>query len=254
MARYRDNQSWFDTMQACLNGHVITSMAKTHPENLKKRCPDCGAETITQCPKCEAEIQGYEHIPGVAHIGSSGPPAYCHECGEPYPWTKDKSASDAEKSSTPKRERSNNIFVVHGHDEEMKQAVARVISRLGLNPIILHEQPNQGRTLIEKFEQNADVQFAVILLSPDDLAYPRSAPTPAPKPRPRQNVVLELGYFAARLGRGGVCALKREGELELPTDVSGVAYTPYDAAGHWRLEMVRELKAAGYDVDANRLL
>lgn len=68
---------------------------------------------------------------------------------------------------------SNEIFIVHGHDNEMKLDVARTITNLGLHPIILHEQPNGGKTIMEKFEANAlAVNFAIILLSPDDMAYP----------------------------------------------------------------------------------
>jgi len=149
---------------------------------------------------------------------------------------------------------TNNVFVVHGHDEEMKQAGARTLSRLGLQPIILHEQPNQGKTLIEKFERSADVQFAVILLSPDDMGYVKTASSESAQARPRQNVILELGYFVGKLTRERVFALKREGDLELPNDIAGLVYTPYDAAGHWRFELVRELKAAGHTVDANSLI
>src|SRR5574341_478069 len=68
---------------------------------------------------------------------------------------------------------SNRVFLVHGHDEEMKQTVARALETLKVNPIILHDQPSRGRTTIEKFTDNADVAFAVVLLSPDDLAYAR---------------------------------------------------------------------------------
>ena len=149
---------------------------------------------------------------------------------------------------------ARNVFVVHGHDEEMKHSVARVLSKLGMDQIILHERANQGKTVIEKFEKNADVQFAVVLLSPDDMAYPLSASPSNAKPRARQNVILELGYFVGRLTRECVFALKREDTLELPSDFSGVVYTPYDTAGQWRFELVRELKAAGYDVDANALI
>lgn len=148
---------------------------------------------------------------------------------------------------------TSKVFVVHGHDEEMKQAVARLLTIVDLEPIILHEQPNKAKTLIEKFEANSDVNFAVILLSPDDIGYPKALPASA-KSRPRQNVVLELGYFVGRLGRERVCALKREDDLELPSDISGVAYTPYDRLGNWRYELVRELRAAGYSVDANKLM
>ena len=53
----------------------------------------------------------------------------------------------------------------------MKLAVARTLEKLGLDAIILHEQPNLGKTIIEKFSDHADVSFAVVLLSPDDMGY-----------------------------------------------------------------------------------
>lgn len=254
MSLYNDSRSWYDVMQVCIKGHIITSTAKEHPEDLRKRCSNCGAETIMQCPSCSADIQGYEHIPGIGYSGPDSPPAYCHECGVAYPWTIATAKSTARNPLYVMPTTTNDVFVVHGHDVEMKQAVARILAKIGLNPIILHEQPNKGKTLIEKFEKNADVQFAVVLLSPDDMAYEITTTSTDSKPRPRQNVILELGYFIGRLSRERVFALKREGELELPTDITGVIYTPYDNAGHWHLKLVRELKALGYDVDANALV
>ena len=253
MLNYSD-RSWYDVMQACTNGHVITSEASSRPEDLRKRCPECGDETITQCLKCNADIQGYKHVPSVTYPRPNTPPAYCHECGEPYPWTIASELTASKNKPANTSVQTNDVFVVHGHDDEMKQSVARVLSQLGLNPIILHEQPNRGSTLIEKFEQNAEVQFAVALLSPDDMAYPASASPQSAKPRARQNVILELGYFVGHLTRERVFALKRDDLLEIPTDISGVIYTLYDQAGAWRFDLVRELKAAGYDVDANALL
>jgi uncharacterized protein (TIGR02391 family) len=84
--RLEREREWYDVMLACEQGHVITSTAKSNPEDMKKRCPKCGAKTLTQCPHCQAEIQGYHHIPGVYYPGPSAPPTYCHECGEPFPW------------------------------------------------------------------------------------------------------------------------------------------------------------------------
>jgi predicted nucleotide-binding protein len=159
----------------------------------------------------------------------------------------------AEPQSAGHKALTNDVFVVHGHDDLMKQHVARTLTELGLNPVILGEQPNKGRTLIEKFEANTDVSFAVILLSPDDTGNIAKRGRSGAKFRARQNVILELGYFIAALGRGNVCALKR-GDIELPSDILNVSYTPYDDKGHWRLELVRELRAAGYNVDANRLM
>ena len=144
------------------------------------------------------------------------------------------------------------IFVVHGHDNEFKQDVARTLTQLGLSPIILHERPNCGQTIIEKFERESDVGFAVILLSPDDVAYALNAKDKI-KNRARQNVVLELGYFVGKLGRSRVCALKK-GDLEVPSDFAGVVYTPFDANGGWRLALAQELLAAGYPIDLNDLV
>lgn len=156
--------------------------------------------------------------------------------------------------SPPEREPEtdpNSVFVVHGNDET-RERVARLLERLGLKPIILHEQPNQGRTIIEKFESHAAVGFAVVLLTPDDVGSAAFEPEEL-KPRARQNVIFELGFFVAALGRRRVCALYK-GDVELPTDYTGVVYTPMDPADGWQLKLARELKHAGLDVDLNRVV
>lgn len=141
------------------------------------------------------------------------------------------------------------VFVVHGHDEEMKEKVARFLTQVGLEPVILHEQANAGDTIIEKFERHATASYAVVLLSPDDQGKAKGT-TGAMKPRARQNVVLELGYFVGRLGRKHVCPLVR-GHIEVPSDLLGVVYVPFEGDG-WKLHLVKELKHVGFDIDANK--
>ena len=157
-------------------------------------------------------------------------------------------------SSNPgtKSASTNQVFIIHGRDNETKETVARFLEHLDLKPIILHEQSNQGRTIIEKFEQHAQVGFAVALLTPDDVGALQEGETNL-KPRARQNVIFEFGYFIGRLGRNRVCALTK-GDIEIPSDYDGVIYIPLDDAGGWRMELVKELKSAGIDVDANRAL
>ncbi|HEY2801314.1 MAG TPA: nucleotide-binding protein, partial [Chthoniobacterales bacterium] len=143
-------------------------------------------------------------------------------------------------------------FVVHGHDSESKQNVAGFIQTIGLQPIILHEQANSGRTIIEKFEVFADVGFAVILLTPDDTgALAKEAGNL--RPRARQNVILELGYFMGRLSRKRVCALYKA-SVELPSDIQGVVYIEFDGAGAWKTRVAQELVEAGYTIDLSALL
>jgi len=169
------------------------------------------------------------------------------------------SSSDEKPATTEKQTAVSDkkVFIVHGQDNETKAVVARFIEHCGLTPIILHEQTDQGRTIIEKFEQTSDVGFAVVLLTPDDLGGLREDISKNPgnlKTRARQNVILELGYFIGKLGRSRVCALKK-GDVELPSDFSGVVYTPYDGADEgWKIKLARELKAAGFSVDLNKAL
>lgn len=152
-------------------------------------------------------------------------------------------------SSAIEHSLTRKVFVVHGHDEESKQTVARFLEKLKLEAIVLSERPNEGRTIIEKFEKNSDVGFAIVLLTPDDMGYTKDNHDQI-RPRARQNVILELGYFVGRLSRSKVCALYK-GTVEMPSDFHGVIYLPMDDAGGWKLKVASELKQAGIDVDLN---
>lgn len=146
---------------------------------------------------------------------------------------------------------TDRIFIVHGRDEGAREEVARVIEKLGKEPVILAEQASAGNTIIEKVERNADVGFAIVLLTPDDEGGLKDSDDI--RSRARQNVIFELGFFIGRLGRGHVCALTK-GDVEIPSDYSGVVYIEMGGQHEWRIRLVRELKAAGYDVDANEII
>jgi predicted nucleotide-binding protein len=135
------------------------------------------------------------------------------------------------------------VFVVHGHDNAAKEGTARFLEKIGLQPIILHEQPSSGRTIIEKFETySGDIAFAVVLLTPDDVGA-ASAESSSLRKRARQNVIMELGYFMGRLGRNRVCALHKGG-VELPSDYQGVLYIEMDEAGAWKSKLAQEFVQA----------
>ncbi len=154
-------------------------------------------------------------------------------------------------SSVDKKLLSNSVFIVHGHDDEAKESVARFISKLGLEPIILHERPNSGKTIIEKLESNAEeISFAVVLLTPDDKGA--SAESSVYKYRARQNVIYELGFFNAKLGRDKVCVLKKE-DVEVLSDYLGVVYADMDKNGGWKNQLARELKGAGLQVSSENV-
>jgi predicted nucleotide-binding protein len=167
-------------------------------------------------------------------------------------WVDEKENLVSSKKQENQSKLMNEIFIVHGQDEGTKDTLARFITKLGLKPIILHEQPNQGRTIIEKFEQYSKVNFAIALLTPDDIGGSKETPKSL-KPRTRQNVIFEFGYFLGKLGRNRACALKNK-LVETPSDYDGVLYIPFDDAGAWKMKLVTELKTAGYNVDANLML
>lgn len=146
---------------------------------------------------------------------------------------------------------NNNVFIVHGHSNEVKINVARTLEKLGLNPIILHEQANSGKTIIEKFEEHSNVGFAIVLLTADDLG--KANKDENLKARARQNVILELGYFIGKLGRNRVSPLYTK-DVELPSDLYGLLYVEIDSSEHWKISLSKELKAAGYDIDVNKII
>lgn len=139
------------------------------------------------------------------------------------------------------------VFIVHGHDGELKQSVARIIEKQGIEAVILSEQANQGKTIIEKFENYSDVGGAICLFTADDLG--RSKESETDRARARQNVVFETGYFIGKLGRDHIVILADDG-IEMPSDLSGVVRTN---TGNWQFELLKELKAMGYAIDLNLL-
>ena len=164
-------------------------------------------------------------------------------------WENDNETQIPSSAQGNERPRTNEVFVIHGRDEGARELVARFLEKRGLKPVILHEQPNEGRTIIEKIEAHTQVSFAVVLLTPDDVGSLKEEKHDL-TPRARQNVIFEFGYFIGKLGRERVCALVK-GDVEKPSDFDGVLYIPLDESGGWNNKLIRELKTAGIQVDAN---
>lgn len=143
------------------------------------------------------------------------------------------------------------VFIVHGHDDFAKTQVAELMRRLGLTPIILHQQANEGRTIIEKIESYSNVGFGVVLYTPCDRGS-KAGEEDHLKPRARQNVVFEHGFLIGKIGRKNVAALVKD-TVETPNDISGVVYITMGSEGSWELQLAKELKNSGYNIDLNDL-
>ena len=148
---------------------------------------------------------------------------------------------------------SNKVFIVHGHDSGLKTDVEQFIHQIGLEPVVLHRQIDQGKTLIEKFEQHSDVGYAIILLTPDEIAYSTDQSSlnendRITERRARPNVIFEFGYFVGKLGRSRVCCIHKE-DVVVPSDLNGLIYKRVqDSVESQAFSIIRELQAAGYTI------
>lgn len=228
-----------DLGRALQEAAIITPQTKellrSHPKN-----------RLIVAPKMASISQ--EAIPGSVTGGWPMPhtvPAVPAPISPAPQWIQPSSANVESKAQPLTK-----VFIVHGRDEALLHQVARFIERLQLQAIILHEQGNEGRTLIDKFKAKADeANFAVVLMTPDDMG---ALAGDIPRPRARQNVILELGYFLARLGSNKVCALHKGG-VETPSDFAGVVYVSADNES-WKTALARELRSAGIPIDGSRLI
>ena len=149
--------------------------------------------------------------------------------------------------------RNNKAFIVHGHDEQLKNQLEAFLHRIGVYPVVLSREPDEGMTIIEKIEKHSDVGYAFILLTPDDVSYSASKrlieeSDPKEEMRARQNVIFEFGFFMGKLGRKGVCFLYKKG-VSLPSDVYGMLYKEINnSIDEIKYEIVAELKKADYNI------
>lgn len=162
-----------------------------------------------------------------------------------------KPPAPTEPEAGPSADSNAPIFVVHGHDHALLHETVRMLERsTSREVIVLHEQPNAGRTILEKFEAHAaTASYAVVLVTGDDVGGAAGKSTAL---RGRQNVIFELGFFFGRLGRERVAVLLAPG-VEEPSDISGLVYIPVDSGGAWKHQLARELDAAAIPVDHKRI-
>jgi len=153
-------------------------------------------------------------------------------------------------SGTPRR-----IIVVSGTDEKMKQTITGALRKLGLGTIVMSEEPSQGKKIVNRFADYDDVEFAVVLLSPDLYVYPKGEEATKRKRVPKQDVILMFGFLLGKLGKDKVLAFYRESpNFVFPIEFEGVKFTAIDDRDSWKLALIRELTSCGYTVDAERML
>ena len=148
---------------------------------------------------------------------------------------------EIEKSSI-KKVNNNTAFIIHGHDNELKTEVQLLLKRAGVNSVVLHEQADKGRTIIDKLISETETAgYAIALITPDDLSQDGNN-------RARQNVILEIGYFVGFLGKERLRMIVK-GDVEIPSDLQGILYEKHNTSGAWKIKLLKELQAVGIYVD-----
>ncbi len=176
-------------------------------------------------------------------------------CTEKFLPSTEKNTSPSKSATSASGNLGRRIIVVSGADDEMKRAIAGALTQLSLTPVVICEEPSQGKKIVENFSRDyADVGFAMVLLSPDDFAYATNEAATKRKLRPKQEVVFELGFLLGKLGRSNVLVFQRECQNFGPTDFEGMKVTAFDDRDSWKLALIRELTNCGYNVDPDRIL
>jgi predicted nucleotide-binding protein len=148
------------------------------------------------------------------------------------------------------------ILVVSGTDDTMKNTMTTALRKLGLASVVMSEEPNQGKRIVDRFSKEySDIGFAVVLLSPDVYVYPKGEEATKRQRTPSVDVALMFGFLLGKLGKDKVLAFYREtANFAFPIGFEGVKFTPLDDRDSWKLSLIRELQGCGYTVDAERLL
>jgi predicted nucleotide-binding protein len=148
------------------------------------------------------------------------------------------------------KNRKPKCFIVHGHNDSLTADLKKYLQEgLGFpDPVILRDEPYRGRTIIEAFEESAQLADLVfILLTPDDIGG-SAAELDKQKLRARQNVIFEMGYFFGAMQRKrGRVILLLQGACELPSDISGMIPIDITKGIESAHEKIREDVTAAFD-------
>lgn len=142
----------------------------------------------------------------------------------------------------PRKVSGKTAFIIHGHDNDLKREVELLLTDAGVNHIVLNEQPDRGRAIIDKMlDETKYSGYAIALLTPDDI-------TEHGDKRARQNVIFEIGYFLGRIGKERIRMIVKD-NIEIPSDLGGILYEKYDSKGAWKIKLLKEMQAVGIYVD-----
>ena len=157
-------------------------------------------------------------------------------------------------ATTSSGDAKQSVFLAYGHNESVKLAVGDFLRQNGLRVLELGRVAQHGDSILGSVERYIPrARFAVVLFTADDEGYALRDGRAKSCKRARQNVVFELGYLLAKLGKRRVRVLVEEG-VEIPTNYSGMLYIPLDPDRAWRTSLVRELRLSGINLNLKNVV
>ena len=141
----------------------------------------------------------------------------------------------------------NNVFVVYGHNPQMRSSVEDYLKTQGLKSIDLFENSTGGiQSVFDALNNCSDTaECAIILLSADDIVLDKENLQFVY--RARQNVIFEMGLFAGHLGKDKAIVLyEKNNKFEFPSDITGIFYIEYDEMSGWKRQLEHNLKKIGF--------
>ena len=172
---------------------------------------------------------------------------------EPPPSPK-KETGKASKVPVRKAGGKGKILLLHSGEDEMTLDVIEILDRLNLDTAIPDDSGDNAPSFLQEIAGRQDDRFALFILSADEKSLFGALPGKIVKGKSRQGDVFELGFLAGKLGPGRVGVLfRRDKGLDIPPDLFGVSYIAFEDGGGWKISLVKLLKSAGFDVDANVL-
>lgn len=143
------------------------------------------------------------------------------------------------------------VLILHERDEDVEKALSQFIRRLGFELLLITESTDGIKASIERLGQQTQIGFAMLLASAEDIAGAQALDQPL-SPAARRSA-FDMGYCCGKLGPDRVCVLHLS-SAGLFHDENGVNYIPIDAAEGWQIQLAKQLRRSGLDVDLNKVL
>jgi hypothetical protein len=136
---------------------------------------------------------------------------------------------------------SNNVlFVLHGPKDEASEAVVEFVQQLGMAIV----DAKQTDSLVDALERRNDMAFVIVMNAVEELETGKASLC--------ETSIFKLGYCAGRVGLRRMCMMNGPGNPSVG-DNQGIAHVSVDAHGGWQLQLARQMKRAGCDIDLNQL-